>query len=66
MDNPKLKIHKSTLMNLYNHIDNLRNLMLNHPSEREVYYEVLNMVFDEHYESMMEILQITLNNKEVK
>ncbi len=65
MNKLNLIIHKSTLTIVYNHLENLRDLMYNNPSKRKVYDEVWDMVFNGHYERMMMILDKTINDNEV-
>ena len=72
MNNPKLTIHKSTLLNLYRELEHIKRLIDTYPSElydpQRVSDEMVDAVYgdDGYYESMMMILDKTINNKEVK
>ena len=72
MNNPKLTIHKSTLLNLYRELEHIKWLIDEYPSDlydpQKVYDEMVDVVYgdDGYYERLMEILSITLDGKEVK
>ena len=72
MDNPKLTIHKSTVINLYRELEHIKDLVDEYSSEfydpKKLYDEMVDVVFgyNNNYKDLMDDLQITLNGKEVK